>query len=231
VLVLALACPDTRIAVKGGDRLGRLEILGAWLRLWTPPRDAIVPPVPWRGIAVASVLLVAVLGAAAALVLPGVAADRRDARERAERARAERHAAFLASVEREQRPGVRHGRPDPGPPVPAARRTAARRALLAQAAAGIRSDALRRTPKRIGGVECEPFPRRLGQAAPVADLARPAAAYDCVAVTARFDRGIIGMNFRLVVNFRRGSIAWCRIIPLGDRDRLTHPLPSACRLT
>jgi hypothetical protein len=229
VLVLALAAPDTRVAVKGGDRLGRLEILGAWLRLWTPPRDAVVPPVPWRAIAVAAVLLAAVLGAAAALVLPGVAADRRDARERAERAQAARHAAFLASVDREQRPRVGHGRPDPGAPAPAERRTAARRALVAEAAAGIRRDARGRTTKPVRGVECEPFPRKLNQRPPVEDLARAAAAYDCVAVTARFDRGIIGMNFRLVVDFERGAVAWCRIIPLGDRDRLTHPLPRACR--
>jgi type II secretory pathway pseudopilin PulG len=215
--------------VKGGDRLGRMEVLGAWLRLWTPPRDAVVPPVPRRAIAVATVVLVAVLGVAAALLLPGVAADRRAARERAERAQAERHAAFLASVDREQRPRIRSGRRDPGPGAPAGRRVAARQALVAAAAAGIERDARGRTPKRIDGVECEPFPRTVNGTPPATDLARTAAAYDCVAVTSRFENGIIGMSFRLVADFQRGSIAWCRIVPLGDRDRLTHPLPGACR--
>ena len=35
-------------------RLGRLEVLGAWLGVWTPPRGAVVPPVPWRPIAAAA---------------------------------------------------------------------------------------------------------------------------------------------------------------------------------
>ena len=72
---------------------------------------------------------------------------------------------------------------------------------------------------------------------PTADLARAAATFDCVAVTSRFGgedqaggRGIIGMPFRLLLDFRRGRYAFCRIVPLGDKDRLTHPLPRACRL-
>jgi hypothetical protein len=215
--VLASSRPDTRIAVR------RIEILGAWLGLWTPPRGEAVPPVPWRAIAIAAVALVAALGTAAALVLPGVGANRHAAREREQRADAARHAAFLASVDREQRPRVGHGRP--------ARSVPARRALLAAASSGIERDARHRTPKRILGVECEPFPRTVGGTDPVTDLSRAAAAFDCVAVTARLPGGgIIGISFRLVARFDRGRYAWCRIIPLGDEDRLTHPLPEACRL-
>jgi len=217
-------------------RLGRLETLGAWLGLWTPPRGTVVPPVPWRAIAVGAALLVVVLGAAAAVGLPELAENRQAAREREQRTEAERHAAFLAMVEREQRPRRARGRPDPGRGAAAARRTAARAALLAGAEAGIERDAHRRTGRDIRGVECERFPRTLGGTEPVRDLARRAAAYDCVAVTARFGdgesaggRGIIGISFRLVVRFHEGRSAWCRIIPLGDRDRLSRPLPSACR--
>jgi type II secretory pathway pseudopilin PulG len=203
--------------------VSRIEILGAWLRLWTPPRGEVVPPVPWRAIAIGTVALVAVLGAAAALVLPGVSADRREAREREARAEAARHAAFLASVEREQRPHVHVARP--------AQTVAARRAMVAAASSGIARDARHRTTKKILGVECDVFPRTVGGTDPVADLARPAGAYDCVAVTARLPGGgIIGMNFRLVARFEQGRYAWCRTIPLGDEDRLTHPLPNACRL-
>jgi hypothetical protein len=201
-----------------------METLGAWLGLWTPPRGEAVPPVPWRAIAIAAVALVAVLGAAAALVLPGVAADRRAAREREQRVEAARHAAFLASVAREQRPRIRRGRP--------ARDVAARRAVLAAASSGIARDARHRTPKPILGVECEPFPRTVGGTDPVSDLARPAGAYDCVAVTARLPGGgVVGMSFRLVARFEHGGYAWCRIVPLGDEDRLSHPLPDACRLS
>jgi len=50
-------------------------------------------------------------------------------------------------------------------------------------------------------------------------------------VTARFDTGAIGVPFRLVARFRHGRYAFCEIVPLGDRDRLSHPLPDACRLS
>jgi hypothetical protein len=200
-----------------------MEILGAWLGLWTPPRGERVPPVPWRAVTTGAVALLAAVGAAAALVLPGVASDRRAAREREARAASASHAAMLAEVDREQRPRVRRGRP--------ARTVAARRALMASASVAIARDARGRTVKRILGVDCEPFPRTLGGASPVADLARRAASYDCVAVTARLPGGgIMGMSFRLVARFSAGRYAWCRTIPLGDRDRLSHPLPAPCRL-
>jgi len=165
--------------------------------------------VPWKAIAVGAVVLVAALGGAAALVLPGVASDRRDAREREERAAAHQHAAFLASVDREQRPRTGHGR-------------------MAEASTAIERDARSRTSKAAHGVECEPFPRTLTPP----DPSLPAASFDCVAVTARLPGGgVIGMSFRLVVHRDRARYAFCRIIPLGDRDRLEHPLPAACRLS
>ena len=180
----------------------RIETLGAWLGLWTPPRGETVPPVPWRAIAVGGAAFAAAVGIAAALVLPDVASNRRAADERAARADAQRHAAFLASVDREQRPRTGRG-------------------SLAAASAAVESDARRRTPKAVSGVECEPFPRSLGGQ-------RRTGAFDCIAVTARLPGGgVIGMNFRVVVE--DGRYAFCRVIPLGDRDRLTHPLPDACR--
>jgi len=225
------------MAAPRRDRLGPLEVVGAWLGLWTPPRDAVVPPVPWRAIVPAAVVLLAALAAAAVFVLPGVADDREAARLAQQRAEAERRADFLASVDREQRPRRGRGRPDPGRGAPAARRTAARGALMTAAESGIALDARGRSDKPVRGVDCEPFPRSPGRPRPVADLARPAAAFDCVAVTSRFGsrsapggRGVIGMPFRLVVHFDRGRFAWCRIVPLSDRDRLSRLLPSACRL-
>jgi hypothetical protein len=196
--------------------LSRWEILGAWLRLWTPPRDAVVPPVPWRKVAVGGALLV--IAAAVALVALLNAESSRDAAARlGERAAAERHAAFLASVDRRQAPRRGRGPADPQS-VPA------RRALLNAARADISADAGDRD------VDCEPFPRTLDTTPPVADLARAAAAFDCLAVKSRFGTGAIGTPFRLVVHFDSGRYAWCEIVPLGDRDRLSHPLPAACRL-
>ena len=216
-------------------RLRRLEILGAWLGVWTPPRGADVPPVPWRAVAAGAAVLVVALGVAAAVLIPQVSNDRQERGERERRIAAERHAEQLATADREQRPRTGRGTPDP-PGAPATRRVETRSALLASAQAAIGADAVRRTDRDIKGVDCEPFPRTLRRVVPVEQLARPAGAYQCVAITARFQQGderregIIGIPFRLVVRFKEGRYAWCRVVPLSDRDRLTHPLPAACRV-
>jgi hypothetical protein len=205
---------------RAPDRLSRWEVLGAWLRVWTPPREAVVPPVPWRAVAVGGVLLVAAVVAGAVLLL-NAESDRDAAAARAARAAAARHAAFLETVERRQAPQRGRGRPDPGA---GAARLRVRRQLLSAAQADIAAASGRRD------VDCEPFPRTLDTTPPVTDLARPAAGYDCIAVSSRFATGAIGTPFRLIVHFDRGRYAFCRIVPLGDRDRLSHPLPDACRL-
>ncbi len=217
--------------------MGRFEVLGAWLGVWTPPRDVVVPPVPWPKIVVGLVVAVAALGATAAVVVPRVAEDRQADRERERRADAERRTAFLASVDSEQRPRRADGPADPGGGAPERERRAARARLLAAADAALAADAARRTGRRISGVDCEPFPTTPAAAARARDLGEPAAAFDCVAVTARFGqesapggRGVIGIPFRLVARFDRGRVAWCRIVPLSDRDRLSHPLPGSCRV-
>src|SRR5829696_9259630 len=99
--------------MKEGRRLGRLEVVGAWLGLWTPPRDAVVPPVPWRALAAAAVLLVVAVGAAVALLAPGVRGGREQAAERERAAAAQRHARALATADREQRPRSGRGPADP----------------------------------------------------------------------------------------------------------------------
>ena len=203
------------------DRLSRWEILGAWLRLWTPPREVVVPPVPWRKVAVGGVLLL-VAAAVGIVALLNTESDRDAAERRAARATAARHEAFLADVERRQAP--QRGRGPAG-----ADRVSTRRALLAAAQVPIEAAAAERSPKPVRGVNCEPFPHSLDTTPPTDDLARPAAAYDCVAVTSRFATGIIGAPYRLVVHFDTGRFAFCEIVPLGDRDRLSHPLPDACR--
>ena len=216
-------------------RLGRLEILGAWLGLWTPPRGAVVPPVPWRAVAVVTVLLVVAVVAAVALLAPGVRGGRERAAERERAAAAERHASALATAERDQRPRTGRGPADPGAGAPAARRARTRTALLATAHRALQADAATLRKGRIHGVDCEAFPRGSAERDPVGDLARPSAAYQCVAVTSRFgegseQEGVIGIPFRLVARYARGTYAFCRIVPLSDRDRLTHPLPAPCRL-
>jgi|SRR5215207_1817302 len=209
-------------------RLSRWEKLGAWLGLWTPPREAEVPPVPWRAVAIGGAALLIVLGVVAALVLPGVNAGKRRAGDRDRREAAARHERQLATADREQRPRSGSGPRDPAG-APAAERVRARAALLTAARQDLLADARSRTRDTVTGTDCEPFPRSPEPVVPVRRLRRRTAAYQCVAVTSRFEKGVIGIPFRLVVRFAAGTYAFCRVVPLGDRDRLSHPLPEACR--
>jgi hypothetical protein len=215
-------------------RLGRLEVLGAWLGVWTPPRGAAVPPVPWRAITVAGAVLGVALLVGAALLVPSIVGNRERADERAREAAQRRHARALEAADREQRPRTGRGAIDPGAEASDTRRLRARSALLAIAQVGLREDAAGRGAGRIQGLDCEPFPRGSAPRPPVEDLSVKRAEYQCVAVTSRFgegdQRGVIGIPFRLVADFARGRYAFCRVVPLSDRDRLTHQLPDACRL-
>jgi hypothetical protein len=211
-----------------------LEVLGAWLRVWTPPRGAAVPPVPWRALAIAGALLAAGVVAVAVLLLPSIAERRDRADDRARQAAQRRHAEAIVIADREQRPRTGRGPVDPGAGAPAARRLRARTGLLAVAQDALQTDAQRRDAGAVHGLDCEPFPRGSAPRPPVEDLRRKAAVYQCVAVTSRFgagtrQRGVIGIPFRLLTDFARGRYAFCRVVPLSDRDRLTHPLPAACK--
>jgi len=214
-------------------RLGRLEVLGAWLGVWTPPRDAAVPPVPWRLLAAGAAVLAIALLAGAALLVPSILDDRQRADERAREAAQRRHAQALEAADREQRPRTGRGAVDPGAGASENRRTKRRAALLAIAQDALRSDAAARGEGRLQGLDCEPFPRGSAPRPPVEDLSVKRAQYQCVAVTSRFgagdERGVIGIPFRLVADFAGGRYAFCRVVPLSDRDRLAHPLPEACR--
>jgi len=221
---------------QGPVPLSGWELLGAWLQVWTPPRGAVIPPVPWRRLVWLAAALIAAATLIAVLVVPGMARDRAAAQERERRAQIAHHSAFLASVDRAQTARYGRGKRDPGAGALDATRMARRAALVSAAGSTIRSDAATATDKPIRNVVCEPFPRTLDTVAPSDDLSRTTAGYDCTAVTASINSsatgsGLIGIPFRLVVRFSTGTFAWCQIVPLGDRDRLSHPLPSACRET
>jgi hypothetical protein len=239
-VVLADRSADTRVVPDPTDRspprLGRVEHLAAQLGIWTPPRGVVVPPLSWRRVAGLIVAVVAALAAVVVLVVLPVAGNRHTAQQRSREAAAERHAAFLVSVDHDQRAHRGRGLPDPGRTATPRERRAARAALLESAEKLIRRDASALTSKHILDVACEPFPRALRSQTPVEELARPVATYDCTAVTARFGdsstpggAGIIGIPFRLVARFTAGTVAYCKVVPLSDSDRLAHPLPRACR--
>jgi len=199
------------------------EIVGAWLHVWTPPRDVDVPPVPWRKFGIATAILAVVCAGAAAAIVPAIdrGKERRAAQERAQTA-AERAAARRRIVH-DQRP--RFGR--------AASRAgmlaAVERAISRDAAARMRAGELKGP---IGATQCQP-----------ATYARPRpgqGVFDCltavrtIPATGNNPSGTIGYPFRAVLDYRKLSYAWCKTDPSPGEQLIPDPrtvveLPPACR--
>jgi hypothetical protein len=222
------------------------ETIGAWLKVWTPPRDVEVPPVPVRGLLVGAAVLLVVAAGAAALIVPAIddSKDRAaaaDAREAAQR-RAESRRETIAE-QRPRRLDAAALRPSSG--APAAQRIAARTALLQRAETAISADARRRAQTgelqgRPQGTECEAYPKRAPGDGPERDLAVTRGVYDClvfvraIASTETNVGGQLGYPFRAVLDFDRFAVTWCKTNPVpGERvvpdPRTVIELPRACR--
>jgi hypothetical protein len=203
------------------SRLGTFEKLGAWLGLWTPHRDAVVPPPPWRKIALGALVTVALAGTAVALLSPGIERGK----EKRSTAEQRRDAAFEAANRRrlaeESRPHSGRGE-RPADNLSPAAELRARRTLVGDLERAITRDARARV--RVGkldgpvvATECKvnpPSQRRLER-----DLSTRAADYDCLAVTSRDPEGrfSVGYTFDARVDYRRFRFTWsqaCR--PPGE---------------
>jgi hypothetical protein len=178
----------------------------------------VVPPVPWRRIAVAGVLAAAALALIGAWAIPRIESSKENAREREQRELAERRAARRRRLTAEQRP-VRGRAPRRGPllgPLEAAITEEARRRVAAGRLTG-----------RILRTECVPAPARRN-------------VYDCVAVTRDIPGrgggpgGILGHPFRAVVDLERFTFVFCKTNPAAGEAGTPDPrdvvaLPRACR--
>jgi type II secretory pathway pseudopilin PulG len=225
-------------APQAPPRLSRFEIVGAWLHVWTPPRDAALPPVPWRRIGIVAAIVAVVLGALAAWLVPRI-----DRAKRREAAAEQRQLAALSAGERrrlvrDQR--LHAGRASALPADPAA----AQRTVLADLERAITADARARTAAgtlagHILTTTCAPFSRGPVHVAPPPTAA--AAGYECTAVTGEIPRstrnpaGAIGYPFWARVDFRRGTFQWCEVnLPPGERGiggaAAAVALPPACNL-
>ena len=74
-MAIASTTPDSRARSAQSSaepRLTRWETVGAWLHVWTPPKNVDVPPVPWRKLALWSAVALIFLGAAAAIAVPRI---------------------------------------------------------------------------------------------------------------------------------------------------------------
>ena len=230
------------------QRATRWETLGAWLNLWTPPRDVEVPPRP--GPRVLAALAAGVLAAAALFVAFAVPALNETRAEREAGERRERNAIaarIRARQQAEQRP--RFGRAAP-PPADASDqgKLAARRALVATLERHVTADARRRFAKgtqasKVSSTRCVRFPRSTETAGAELDLRARRGAYDCLARIRDIVRGgeqgdvpagQLAYPFRAIVDFATFRYAFCRIAPVPGEQIVPDPrrvagLPRPCR--
>lgn len=203
------------------------EILGAWLHVWTPPRDVEVPPVPWRKLAIGTGIGAVLCAAALAVIVPAIdrGKERRAAREQAQAAAG--RAAERRRIVHEQVP--RHARAAGLRPSRAALVAQVQRSISRDAAARARAGELRGP---IGATTCKP-----------AAGARPApgrAVFDCFTATgtikasAANGAGALGYPFRAVLDYRTFGYTWCKTNPVPGEQLVPDPrsvveLPRACR--
>lgn len=173
--------------------------------------------------------LLAAAGIAWALASPSInsskrAAARRDAAQQAQFIRSE-----TARLKAEQR--LHRGRGATANEQPAALVTDLRNAVNADALARVQAGTF---DGPIQGTDCVPV--KQGPLVPNATRG----GYECVAVNAEIPKGVevggqIGYPFWAVVNYRRGTFAWCKINPKGG-ERATQSLepvvnpPAGCDL-
>ena len=209
--------------VKDPTKLSRWEVLGTWLNLWTPPRDAHVPPIPWRKIGLGALALLLVTGIGLAIAIPRIddAKTRGSARE--QRALEARQEARRDRIRVEQR--ARTG------PV---RDAGDRGAALASLETLIGRDARERFHPRARAATCEPS---AGQ-----DAGADRVAYDCDSAIRdivgpagqKGEVGTIGIPYRAVVDFAGRTYAFCKVNPPPGEQIIPDPrdlieLPAACR--
>src|SRR4051812_12270161 len=118
------------------------EIIGAWLHIWVPPRDAVVPPIPWRKLGIGFGIGAVIVGIALAIMIPRIdtSKDQFAARTAAEKRQAVAH--NRARINREQAPhqGEASALLPPAGAL-AAERAAAEDKLMAKVRADIFADA------------------------------------------------------------------------------------------
>jgi hypothetical protein len=208
------------------------------------PGVAELPGWVWRKmgrflrIAVVVALLVAI--ATAAALVPELRESKQERAQAEQRERAERRAQLVRELEAEQRP--RFGRSSSVASTGAGeqRRLEGRAGLMDELSATIVADA--RSRVRLGQldgpirrVECDPFPRTVDGVGADRDLSRRRGRYACLAVTAEFGRGeasvggVIGHQYRALVDFETGRYGYCKISgQAGPSREQLATTPRAC---
>lgn len=206
-------------------RAGPFETIGAWLHIWTPPRDVEVPPVPWRKILAVGTPLIAVASIAALLIADDASEDREKREAIAAKEDLERKEERAARLRLEQ--VAKRAKIAPG----------ARPEMVEALERHVLRDALARNLKRdVMRVECEPHPRSVVRDVLEDDPKVKSNRYRCMAVTSDIPgavKGIIGYPFLARIHYYTGALVWCKSneIP-GERlipdPRTIVPPAQAC---
>ena len=211
------------------------EVIGAWLHLWTPPRDVVIPPVPWRKLALGAGDRRAGARGRARDHDPAHQrrqGDARAAQERAEKAKAD--AANRVRVTELQKP--RSGSASQLLPPAGASATevsAAREDLLHSVESAITADAQARAAK--GEMSRVQGPTTCAPAAGASE-----GVFDCYTVVRKVPKvetnaaGSIGYPFRAVLDYKDFSYAFCRVEQFPGEKLVPDPsrvvqLPAACQ--
>jgi hypothetical protein len=210
-------------------RAGRFETLGAWLHVWTPPRDVDVPPVPWRRLLLLGVPALALVSLAMWLIVDDASQTKRE-REAVEA----REEARLAAIERRRLRVEQRAQRARVPPAP-------RPALVRELEDAVLEDARRRVAagdlrRPVRRVECEPHPRTEPRRLAEADPSEPRGRYHCLAVTRDIvgtSEGTLGYPFLAKIVYGSGALTWCKVNPPPGEQivpdaRDLETLPSEC---
>lgn len=226
-------------------RLGRIETVAAWLHLWTPPRDVVVPPVPWRKLAVGGVVLALVLGGIAAYAIPRIEDSKQSTAEREKEELAKQQAAERRRTIHDQRATLGSA-PPPSGGLSTEAELRDRQDLLDTVEQRITADARKRAASgelqgRAKRTDCVPAPSSVERLGAEQVISRRRDAYDCLVVTSEIaptktnKGGSLGYPFRAVVDFERFTFAWCKTNPLPGERAVPDPrrvplLPKACQV-
>jgi hypothetical protein len=169
----------------------------------------------------------AILAAVVALA-PRIGDSNREAEQRAQRERAQQRAELARMLQAEQRPILRRfavARPDTLT-ARASMMDGITTAIAADARARVRRGALKGPIRRVS---CERFPNRPGTAGADRDLSQRRGRFSCIAVTADFQGGVLGHQYRVAADFASGRYAFCKITGRAgpERDQIVT-IPAAC---
>jgi hypothetical protein len=208
-------------------KASRWEIVGAWLRIWTPPKDVEIPPIPRRAAAVVAALCVVAAGVAVTVVAPAIDRAKQHDAERQRRTDAAFERRERARLAIDQRPAFARA-PRAARLYADGRSAQARATLLADVRAHVARDARARFAAGtldgpVRGVRCR---HRF-------DDGRAHVRIDCLAITSQTDRATFGQPFTAAGSLRDGRYAWCHTNPPaaegGSGTGISVALPRACR--